>query len=501
MARAAVLAAVLVGCAGCGGGRHARAPSPLDLALGPPGDCAAFADPRIQAALDERTLSYARAGNRVRLLVNGRESFARRFANAEHAELVLVKTFIFTDDEAGRGVAALLAERARAGALVVLQYDVKGSVGGAGEVDEMLARATPELPVGEKRIIRELRDAGVIVVPANSPTRAVELAEWAQNAERLLRDPAGAIERSAESIRLANHADHEKYWITGRRGADGGLELTAILGGMNIASEYAYGGTRQVDPGSGRGGWRDTDLEVAGPVVNDIVDRFFDVMDYHLGREPDRVARARWNPVQPPAGAARVRFVYNHPLVANPRAIEHAYAILAAATPAGQVIRIETAYFAPGGLVRKALRAALGRGARLAVLTNSPETNDIAVVADASRFAYYAFLKLDAVVALFERRPRPDLGEHTLHSKVASFGRCGPVIVGSANLDAQSSEHNSEDILVIDDRELRAAFDAMYDADVAGDRAERITLDTLRTNSAWDWVRQWGLHELAWYWL
>ncbi len=476
-----------------------RAPNPEDALLPAIDDGAVWSDPAVVAALDEKTLSAERGGNAVTLLVNGKAAFARRVANAAGAEVILVKTFIFTDDETGREVAELLAERARAGAYVVVQYDVKGSIGSRADVDEMLANATSARPAGEKTIIRRMREAGVVIVPTNSITRGAEAREWASNVDRLLRDPFAAVERSAETLRLIDHCDHEKYWITGRRDASGNLELAAILGGMNIASEYAYGGTERVDAGSGRGGWRDTDLEVRGPIVNDITERFFSVMDYHLG--VDAADHSRWNPPQVPAGEARCRFVWNHPLVQQTHAIEELYRILIDATPTGSAVRLETAYFSPTKRLRVALRGALERGVKLTVLSNSDETNDISVVADAGRAAYLAFLEIDGILALFERLVRRDLGEGTLHSKVASFGTTGPIIVGSANLDAQSALHNSEGVLLVYDPAARAAFDAMFTSDLAADRAERVTRETVRNDSRWDRFRQWAAENVGWYWM
>lgn len=494
----AVALALAVGCASTGSG---RAPSAADWALPRVDDRAHWREPALLRRLDEKTLSYERAGNRVELLVNGDVAFARRFDNARDAELLLVKTFIITDDEAGRRVADLLIERARAGAYVVLQYDVKGSIGGPDDARDMLAHATPSLPVGEKLIIRDLRAAGVVIVGTNSPSRGVEVEEWARNLGRLVRDPRAAFERSWQTIRLLDHADHEKYWITGHRDAEGHLELAAILGGMNLASEYAYGGTTRVDGRSGRGGWRDTDIEVRGPVVNDIVDRFFEAMDQQLGVDHLAKRYVQWNPAQRPAGDARCRFVYNHPVVRNVRAVEELYLALVDATPPGGTVRLETAYFAPGKRLRKALRAALRRRTRVALVTNSETTNDIGVVAWASRWALHALLQVEPTVALFERIPRPDVGELTLHSKVASFGSAGPVVVGSANLDGQSTEHNSESVLLVYDQGLRRAFDAMYEQDLAPDRAARVTRDVIKRDSSWKRIRQWGVHMLLWYWL
>lgn len=104
-------------------------------------------------------------------------------------------------------------------------------------------------------------------------------------------------------------------------------------------------------------------------------------------------------------------------------------------------------------------------------------------------------------MALYQRIARPDLGEVMIHCKVASFGTTGPVVIGSANLDAQSGEHNSEAVLVIEDRALRRQFDAMYETDYAPDRASRVTLEMLQRDSTWARFRQWAIWNLGRNWL
>jgi phosphatidylserine/phosphatidylglycerophosphate/cardiolipin synthase-like enzyme len=133
------------------------------------------------------------------------------------------------------------------------------------------------------------------------------------------------------------------------------------------------------------------------------------------------------------------------------------------------------------------------------------ETNDTAPVAEGTWFVYRALLELDASAALYQRLARPDLGEVMVHCKDASFGTRGPVIVGSANLDAQSGEHNgehnSEDVLVIEDGALRRQFDAMYEQDYAPDRAARVTVELLEQESTWTRFRQWAIFNLGGNWL
>ena len=82
-------AAALLGLAECAS-RPPPALRPAEPRAGA-ADCSAFTSPALTAALDERTESQARDGNRVRLLVNGGESFARRFELARDAEVILIE--------------------------------------------------------------------------------------------------------------------------------------------------------------------------------------------------------------------------------------------------------------------------------------------------------------------------------------------------------------------------------------------------------------------------
>jgi phosphatidylserine/phosphatidylglycerophosphate/cardiolipin synthase-like enzyme len=135
------------------------------------------------------------------------------------------------------------------------------------------------------------------------------------------------------------------------------------------------------------------------------------------------------------------------------------------------------------------------------VLTNSFESTDFRLVVTASRGAYQSLLKASPSAALFEWLPRPEVGLVTLHSKVASFGTCGPVVVGSANMDGMSSEHNSESVVVVEDAALRKRFDEMFEADIDKDAAQRVTEGTIgRTGPVARWAQR-GVYRWGWTWL
>ena len=464
--------------------------------------CDAPAGPALERRLDRRTDSELRTGNAVDLLVNGEESFPRRLELARAADLILVKTFIFEDDAVGRQVADLLAERAAAGATVVLQYDIKGSTRGVGELAELLNTGDGPDWLREKPLFQRMRAAGVIVVPTNVPRSERGMARWWSAQERTRRDLAEiSLLSRVIGVRNLGHFDHEKYWITGVRQPDGTVALSAILGGLNIASEYAYGGTEEVDPETGRGGWRDTDIEVRGTAALDIYDRYCDVLRRNVRRWPDGFDPDVWRTPQPVAGDAEVRFVWNQPAFGNRRSVERLYRTLIQRTPSGAPIHLQSAYFTPGRRLREPLTDALRREVDLSVLTNSTESVDVPLVVDASRSVYAQLARVAPDAGLYEWIPQTAQGLHTLHAKTAAFGACGPVIVGSANLDGLSSERNSESVVLVRDAALRAEYDAALDADLSPACAAPVAAQVVEGTRLP--VRVWRrfVYAVGWTWL
>ncbi len=459
-----------------------------------------YENTKLSTILDKETGSVVVEGNAIDLLINGSEAFARRYHNIDTATFILVKTFIWTDDSEGRKLANAIADKAKSGIPVVVQFDVKGNIGSLADVEDMLSRATIERPIGEPKIIADLRSAGAYIVATSSAGRPFEVREWVENSQRFFRSPGKALSRSLESLVLFNHVDHDKYFITGHEAG----EVRAILGGLNIASEYALGGIPDVtDPKTGRGGWRDTDIEVRGPVTNLIVNEFFKDIERHLGKPtPENVEtaiRERIGNTQH-AGEVAMRFVTNNPLFGEKKHMDRVFRALIQATPKREDIFFSTPYFAPSKELREAMKGHMANGGTVSVLTNSSDTSDITIITDAGRYSARDLMENDRF-RLYERIPRPDIGEGMLHQKVASFGTSGPMLIGSANLDAQSFVHNGEAVIVVQDRKLRTAFDKMVETDLAPDRARRISSEELHSPTIMQRLRQFSAGELAWYWL
>ena len=459
-------------------------------------------DNALQKLIDEKTKSYLTTDNSVRLLVNGVEGFARRYENMRSARFIFVKTFLFTDDEEGRRMATALSERARAGIPVVLQYDVKGSIASTADVADMLKHTSSTLPIGEKRIIHDMREAGVTIVPTNSLSRPYELKEWWENIQRFFQSPIAALKRSTESLVLFDYCDHEKYFITGHEGG----EIRAIVGGMNIASEYAWGGILgRKDTVTGKVGWHDVDVEVRGPAAYAAFREFLSDMKMHTGRElPSRLAKMVKKITKASKSKierARVRFVVHHPLSERKRYVEDLYRILMQATPPGEPIFIATAYFAPSKRIRDAIIEHAKLGGIVTVLTNSLESNNHPILTVAAHYAALEIMKNTENFHLYEWKPRAEKGEQTMHQKLASFGRFGPVIVGSFNLDAQSAVHNTESVYLIDEPSFRERFDQLTERYLSQEYSKRIFREDLETEPILKRIHSFLTHELAWYWL
>jgi cardiolipin synthase len=150
------------------------------------------------------------AGNSVKLLVNGAETFDAilgAIGKAQH--VVLVQFFIIHDDKIGRRLHAALLERAAAGAAVYLLYDSIGS------------RAL------SREYVDTLKNAGVHV--------------------RGFSAKGGFINRFQLNFR-----NHRKIVVV-----DGHV---GFVGGHNVGDEY-LGGKPKLSP------WRDTHIELRGPVL------------------------------------------------------------------------------------------------------------------------------------------------------------------------------------------------------------------------------------------
>ena len=307
-------------------------------------------------------------GNELELLIDGEEMFERLFQEMRAAQSYLcVNFFIVKNDRIGMRFQAALIERARAGVKVMFLFDEIGS---------------HKLP---RRYLRTLREAGV------------ECESF-------------GINRFWWSRLQVNFRNHRKIVVI-----DG---KTAFLGGLNVGDEYLGRDVRF-------GAWRDTHLQLRGPVVQAVQMVFLE--DWFWATE--RVPELHWNTY--PETADQVAAVI--PTGPADPADSWQLVVAEAANSSRKRLWIASPYFVPDEGVLTALQAAAIRGVDVRILL--PERADHLLVW-LSAFSYYE-QSIPYGIRLFCYQ------RGFLHQKVMlSDDRLAAV--GTANLDNRSFRLNFE---------------------------------------------------------
>jgi cardiolipin synthase len=345
-----------------------------------------------------------------------------------------METYILDDDEVGQRFADALIDKQRQGVQVNLIHDSVGTLN------------TP------KAYFERLADSGIRVLEFNPMNPLMARKDWE-----------------------LNQRNHRKLLIVDGR--------TAFMGGINISSVYSGGSSGQGSPaGQGVGpAWRDTDLQLQGPVVAELQKLFLATWQSQQG---DAVAPRDYFPPPERAGSEVVRAIGSSP--DEPFSLIYA-TLLSAIGSAETSVNITNAYFAPDPQLLAALEAAVRRGVEVTMIL--PSQTDSWLVFHAGR-AYYEQL-LRAGVKIFERHGV------ILHSKTALVDGVWAT-VGSTNLDWRSFLHNHELNVVILGTRFGSQLQAMFDQDLAA--SDAITIEAWERRALHLRLKEW--FGRAWeYWL
>ncbi len=366
-------------------------------------------------------------GNRLTLLQDGPSTYAAMFAAIRQArDHINLESYIFEDDEIGREFADLLLESQARGVQVNLIYDSVGAIN------------TP------RAFFQRLQAGGINVLEFN---------------------PLNPL--SARRAWRINNRDHRKLLIVDGR--------SAFLGGINISSVHSSGSIgralrkRERNPAD----WRDTDVQVDGPVVAEFQKLFLDSWARQQGQP---MASRAYFPVLPAHGQDMVRAIGSRP--EDPFSLIY-LTLISALGNAEQRIQLTQAYFVPDPSLLKALMDASARGVEVSLIL--PQHSDSAIVFHAGRAHYGALLK--AGVRLFERRGAP------LHAKTASIDGVWSCI-GSSNLDWRSFLDNDEVNAVVLGRDFGTQMESMFARDLAN--SEAITQEAWEARSHLLRFKEWG---------
>jgi len=328
-------------------------------------------------------------GNAVTLLFDCTDNFpAWEAAIGVAQDSILIEMYLFSADAFGTRLRNLLAERARAGVRVKLLYDWWGC-----------------LREHHTGFFKPLLAAGAEVRVYNRPT---------------LFSPASLLGRN-----------HRKLFVI-----DG---KQAFIGGLCVSSRWEGDLAREIAP------WRDTGVELAGPIVRDAALAFADSWG-SCGEPLDPQLLAH---PPPQAGEVEARLIATTPATANMIRLD-----LLIASFARRTLWLSDAYFIGSSLYITALKQAALDGVDVRLLV--PRSSDIPWVAAVSRTLYRPLL--EAGVRVFE------WDGAMIHGKTAvADGRWARI--GSTNLNISSWFANREIDVAIEDEQLAEELEEHFQAD------------------------------------
>jgi cardiolipin synthase len=279
------------------------------------------------------------AGNDVRLLIDGPQTFAAMFAAIRSARTSINLEYYIFEDVASDGehLGDLLIARKQQGIAVNVIYDSFGS------------SATPPA------FFQRLKDAGINVVEFN-PVNPITL----------------------------SYRDHRKILVV-----DG---TRAIVGGINLSTTY--------QSSAGSGGvksqpaqyWRDTDLEIDGPAAAQLQTLF---LEHWAQQKGPPLEHDLYFPAIAPRGSEVVRIVGSTPDKQMPRFY---VTLLSGIRNAEKNVWLSAAYFVPTDQEEEDLIAAGRRGIDVRLLLPSDSDSKMALAVGRSHYGYL----LEAGVKIYE---------------------------------------------------------------------------------------------------
>jgi len=374
------------------------------------------------------------AGNKVRLIQDGEATYKAMFAAIDAArDHINLESYKIEDDEIGAKLADLLLRKRARGVQVNLVYDSVGSLG------------TP------KAYFERLAAGGVQVLEFNPVIPATAKKGW-----------------------LVNNRDHRKLLVVDGR--------TAFVGGINFSRVHSGGSSarpkaREPDQPA----WRDTHLQIAGPVVAEFQKLFLQTWAKQKGAA---LSGAQFFPAPAVSGGDMVRAVGSTP--DDPHSLIY-LTLISAIARSQKHVYLTNAYFVPDPQLLDALTGAAGRGVDVKLVL--PGKSDSGLAFHAGRSHYAALLR--AGVKIYELRGA------MLHAKTATIDGVWSC-VGSTNLDWRSFLHNDEIDAAILGRDFAAQMQAAFAADL--EESEAVDLQRWEARSTVLRLQEWA-SRLWEYWL
>ncbi len=360
--------------------------------------------PTFAATLSAYTGAAIVAGNRVEVLLNGDEIFPAKLRAIRSARKTInYAQYVWEEGQPSLDVAQALADRCRAGVTVNLLLDAVGAL---------------SMPEDYRRVMVQAGCRIEVFRPLTPFT-----------------------------LDRINYRNHRRILVV-----DGQIGIT---GGSGISGKW--GGNGQMEDH-----WRDTDIWVEGPVVEQLqgafAENWLEATGVALGGG-DYFPR----PIQP-KGKVAAQAVRSSP--AGGGAAMYTMFLLAMAS-AQRSIYITNPYFLPDEKMIETLIQTARKGVRVVLLL--PGAIDHALVRQASRSELGRLLK--AGIEIYEYRPA------LLHAKTMVVDSRWAT-VGSTNLDRRSFALNDEINLVVYNQAVAQRLERIFQDDLT--RSQRLTYEDWR---------------------
>ena len=336
-------------------------------------------------------------GNRVDILLNGQEIFPTKLAMIRSARRTInYAQYVFESGKPAEEIAAAISERCRAGIQVNVLLDAVGALAMPGQLRT------------------EMTEAGCRVETFR-PLRPFTLDRY-------------------------NYRNHRRILVV-----DG---VVGVTGGSGISGKWSGNGKEA-------GHWRDTDVRIEGPVVEQLQGAF-----------AENWLEATGVAIGGPAYFPRRRLDYKGDVDAqvvrsSPAGGSSAmYTVfLLALSSAQRSIHITNPYFVPDEKMMSTLLDAAQRGVKVKLLI--PGAIDHNLVRQASRSAFGRLLT--GGVLIYEYRPA------LLHAKTMVIDGIWST-VGSTNLDHRSFALNEELNVVVYDSDAAGRLEEVFQQDLANSK-------------------------------
>lgn len=377
-------------------------------------------EPSFYPTLAAHTDASIIAGNQVELLFNGDQIFPAMLQAIRSArKSITYAQYLYEDGAIAYEIAEAFAERCRAGVQVRILIDSLGGGNIPKDIPDLWKKSGCQLEWFER--IKALQ----FVTP------------W--------------------ELLNYNHRSHRRILVV-----DGKIGFT---GGHGVGNAWTGNGRTPEH-------WRQTDVRVEGPIVQQLQAAFVESWRRTTGNV---LGDDSYFPALDLQGKVYAQIVKSSPLGGS---FGLYLLFLLSITSAQKSIHIANPYFFPDNRIEEALINAVKRGVKVVVLT--PEKGDHAATSSASHSGFGPFLR--GGVEIYEYHPA------LMHTKAMVVDGVWAT-VGSANLDYRSLAINEEINLVVYDAAFAAQLEKSFQEDLK--YSKKLTYEAWNTRPFVDKILEW----------